>query len=141
MSGEKKEVGVLTQIFVAVAIALLAGGTAPWWWDKFFGSSSSIISSSPNTSPSPTTNSDQQQAPTLTAINQAKEDADLNLQFGFQGCQRSSNIVTCYFLLTKQADVTGLYQGRGYYIYANNSSFSRASRAITPDGEINSDST
>lgn len=36
MSGNKKESSIIGQIVVAVAIALLAGGTAPWWWDEFF---------------------------------------------------------------------------------------------------------
>jgi hypothetical protein len=26
--------GPLSQILVAVAIALLVGGTAPWWWQE-----------------------------------------------------------------------------------------------------------
>ena len=32
MSNEKKK--VLSQILVAVVIAILAGGTAPWWWNE-----------------------------------------------------------------------------------------------------------
>lgn len=31
---EKKQAGILPQIFTAVIIAVLVGGTAPWWWDK-----------------------------------------------------------------------------------------------------------
>ena len=35
MNPKKHEkIGVLRQIVVAVAIALLAGGTAPWWWKE-----------------------------------------------------------------------------------------------------------
>jgi cytoskeletal protein RodZ len=37
MSNDKKERrGVFGQIFVAVVIALLVGGTAPWWWKVLF---------------------------------------------------------------------------------------------------------
>jgi len=34
---EHEKIGVLRQIVVAVAIALLAGGTAPWWWKEISG--------------------------------------------------------------------------------------------------------
>jgi hypothetical protein len=30
----------ITQILIAVVIALLVGGTAPWWWKEYFGHSS-----------------------------------------------------------------------------------------------------
>jgi hypothetical protein len=152
MSGEKKEGGALAQVFVAIVIALLAGGTAPWWWDKFF-ESSPATSPSPTTSlpsnvtspqnsdtptpPSPTVSSNQQRLLT-TSVKQVKEDAEVNLQFGLQGCQRSSNVVTCYVLVTKQADVTEPSQGRGYYIYANYPNFNGVSRAFTSDGEEHS---
>ncbi|MBU0909102.1 MAG: hypothetical protein KKA54_20345 [Proteobacteria bacterium] len=33
VEGKKKD-SLLSQILVAVAIALLAGGTAPWWWSE-----------------------------------------------------------------------------------------------------------
>jgi acyl carrier protein len=37
MNPKKQEkIGVLRQIVVAVAIALLAGGTAPWWWKEIW---------------------------------------------------------------------------------------------------------
>jgi hypothetical protein len=39
--------GILPQIVVAVTIALIAGGSAPWWWDE-------ITSRGPTKSPSPT---------------------------------------------------------------------------------------
>jgi hypothetical protein len=29
----KKQIGVLGQIIIAIAVALTAGGTAPWWLD------------------------------------------------------------------------------------------------------------
>ena len=32
--GEKKKSGLLVQILIPVAVALLAGGTAPWWMKK-----------------------------------------------------------------------------------------------------------
>ena len=35
-SGSKSSGGVLQTILVAVAIALLAGGSAPWWWNQLF---------------------------------------------------------------------------------------------------------
>lgn len=34
---DKKDGGTLSQIVVAVAIALLVGGTSPWWWQEFLG--------------------------------------------------------------------------------------------------------
>lgn len=37
MTTEKKKTGIVSQIFVAVIIALLVGGTSPWWWKEFFG--------------------------------------------------------------------------------------------------------
>lgn len=37
MSSNEKEDSVVGQILVAVLIALIAGGTAPWWWETFFG--------------------------------------------------------------------------------------------------------
>ena len=33
MTNETPRSGMLAQIIVAVAIALLVGGTAPWWWE------------------------------------------------------------------------------------------------------------
>lgn len=36
MSEDKKKLGVLGQIVVAVVVTALVGGTAPWWWDKVF---------------------------------------------------------------------------------------------------------
>lgn len=150
MSNNKKEESILEKIFVPVIIALVVGGAAPWWWDKIFVKNNPTVTTSPTSSPSvisspsetpitpisPQHSADSaQQTPVLTEAKQSKEDVDLNLRFGLQGCQRSSNIVTCYFLLTKQADVNGLYAGRGYYIYANYPSWGTVSRAITPDGE------
>ena len=31
---ERKKTGAITQILIALVIALLAGGTAPWWWNE-----------------------------------------------------------------------------------------------------------
>jgi hypothetical protein len=42
MAENEKKSGVLSQIIVPVAIALIAGGTAPWWWQKLFPSDRSI---------------------------------------------------------------------------------------------------
>lgn len=136
MSDEKKEGSLLTQILVPVVITFLVGGTAPWWWNRFFQSINVEVPSFPNISPSPSANS-QQTKSTPTAIEQVKNDPDLNLQFTFQECQRSSNIVRCYFFLTKQGNLTETTKQPGYniyanYIYVNYQSFSRA---ITPDGE------
>jgi hypothetical protein len=36
MSDDKKQNGVISQIFVAVAITLLVGGSSPWWWNVIF---------------------------------------------------------------------------------------------------------
>ena len=36
MSESEKHQGTISQIVVAVAVALLAGTTAPWWWDRLF---------------------------------------------------------------------------------------------------------
>src|SRR2546427_9374777 len=38
VSGKERErkSGVVAQIVVGVAIALVAGGSAPWWWSKVF---------------------------------------------------------------------------------------------------------
>ena len=36
MSESEKHKGTISQIVVAVAVALLAGSTAPWWWDRVF---------------------------------------------------------------------------------------------------------
>jgi hypothetical protein len=40
MAGDKEKSGVLGKIFVAVVVALLAGGTAPWWWKEFISEKS-----------------------------------------------------------------------------------------------------
>ncbi len=37
MTTEKNKAGIVSQIFIAVIIALLVGGTSPWWWKEFFG--------------------------------------------------------------------------------------------------------
>jgi len=34
---ESKKSGTISQIIIAVAVALLAGGTSPWWWGELFG--------------------------------------------------------------------------------------------------------
>lgn len=34
MPKEKPQRSVLSQVLVAIVIALLAGGTAPWWWNE-----------------------------------------------------------------------------------------------------------
>ena len=36
MSGNKK-INVFNQILIAVIVAFLIGGTAPWWWQELFG--------------------------------------------------------------------------------------------------------
>lgn len=56
MSDDKKG-SVLSQILVTVAVALLAGGTAPWWWDKFFPQPPVIKSPPLTSSVTPTSNS------------------------------------------------------------------------------------
>ncbi|PSB21205.1 hypothetical protein C7B65_04530 [Phormidesmis priestleyi ULC007] len=48
MSDGKKEGGVFGQIAVAVVVALLAGGTAPWWWEKIIGNSTVPSSPAPS---------------------------------------------------------------------------------------------
>jgi acyl carrier protein len=55
MNPKKQEkIGVLRQIVVAVAIALLAGGTAPWWWKEISGKNTRDNTSSTITpTPSP----------------------------------------------------------------------------------------
>ena len=40
MLDDKGKSSVFGQIFVAVVIALLVGGTAPWWWKEVFPDSS-----------------------------------------------------------------------------------------------------
>src|SRR5215470_12864541 len=53
MTPKKQEkIGVVRQIVVAVAIALLAGGTAPWWWNEIFRKSTRD-NTSPTTTPTP----------------------------------------------------------------------------------------
>jgi len=49
MSDGKKEGSVFGQIAVAVAVALLAGGSAPWWWEKIVGKSTVPPSPAPST--------------------------------------------------------------------------------------------
>ncbi|QSJ18923.1 hypothetical protein JYQ62_09305 [Nostoc sp. UHCC 0702] len=41
-------------------------------------------------------------------------------------------LVTCSFMLTKQEELTGLYAGYGFYVYADDRG---VSRVVTPDGE------
>jgi hypothetical protein len=36
MNEPKKNASLWTQVAVALLIALVAGGTAPWWWHEFF---------------------------------------------------------------------------------------------------------
>ncbi len=38
MGEDSKKQSVWSQILMAVAIALLAGGTSPWWWNEIVGS-------------------------------------------------------------------------------------------------------
>ena len=33
-SDGSRKTGILQQVFVAAAIAMLAGGTSPWWWQE-----------------------------------------------------------------------------------------------------------
>lgn len=40
--------GPMHQILIAVIIALLAGGSAPWWWDKVFGSKVNVNAPKPD---------------------------------------------------------------------------------------------
>lgn len=86
MSNNKKESSALGQIFVAVAVALLAGGTAPWWWDKIFlpkppsrtvsASPSRTTEVSPEPSQTPQLPSDNEQpTPPLTDDPNHREDS------------------------------------------------------------------
>jgi hypothetical protein len=62
-SGEK---GILPQIVVAVTIALIAGGSAPWWWDE-------LISRGPTKSPSRTPIDSKLVDPSKPAISEKSE--------------------------------------------------------------------
>jgi hypothetical protein len=70
MSGDKKDGGILPQIMVPVAVALLAGGSAPWWWDKII--SPLLTPPSPLLTPTPLpqtpTPLPQTPIPTQTAV-------------------------------------------------------------------------
>lgn len=44
MGANSKGPGIFKQIIVAVVIAILVGGTAPWWWKEFFGESQQPVS-------------------------------------------------------------------------------------------------
>lgn len=53
MNPKKQEkIGVVRQIVVAVAIALLAGGTAPWWWKELISWKNTGYKTSPTPLPS-----------------------------------------------------------------------------------------
>jgi hypothetical protein len=42
MANNEKKQGVFSQIIVAVAVALLVGGTSPWWFNAFFNKDANI---------------------------------------------------------------------------------------------------
>ena len=54
MSGDKKDGSILGQIILAVTVALLAGGSAPWWWDKFFPIAKTPVPTPTPSTPTPT---------------------------------------------------------------------------------------
>lgn len=115
MLANNKKQSLPKKCLIAALMIFLAGGTAPLWFQNLAWGNNQVISSSRRNS--------------KTTSSQVK-DGELGLRFELQKCQRKSNIVTCYFLLTKTDDVNRSY----YKIYANDPSWSGFSRAFTADG-------
>lgn len=67
MSDDKKHSSVLSQIAVAVGIAVLVGGTAPWWWKELFSGNGSTSTSISTPTPAPArTHENSEGTPTTT---------------------------------------------------------------------------
>ena len=65
MAGNQSD-SAIKAIVVAVAVALLAGGSAPWWWGKLFANPSTNGNSS---SPSPIPSADASSPPLTPSVN------------------------------------------------------------------------
>jgi hypothetical protein len=106
--------GPLSQILVAVAIALLVGGTAPWWWDELKAWLRPAAEARKAESPTVPQASGAEKASRelLAAWSRKDRQAALRLAepravdklFGAPPLQVNSKEVTCYTVGTGQRD-------------------------------------
>jgi hypothetical protein len=109
---EGKPSGPLSQVLVAVAIALFVGGTAPWWWQELKGWIRPAADMQRTERAPQASGAEKAARELLAAWNRKDRQAALKLAehravdklFGAPALQVSSNDVPCFVVGTGQRD-------------------------------------
>ena len=116
MREDKGKAGPFSQVFVAVAIALLVGGTAPWWWHEVKRLVTQIIGGGSEATvtngPTPVFDPEKTVRKLLTAWNHRDRDIALKMAegravdklFSASSLKVNSKELTCYPAGTGQRD-------------------------------------
>lgn len=109
---EGKPSGPLSQVLVAVAIALLVGGTAPWWWHELKSWIRPATDTRRTDTPPQASGAEKAARELLGAWSRKDRQAALQLAehravdklFGAPALQVNSNDVSCFVVGTGQRD-------------------------------------